>query len=418
VLETNFIKAKGKTLISRIDTKFLITIEYGSWVLAWIVAERCVFERESFYTKIRRDSYNSFFALSRLLALSLSRHHGYNPLVSWKILITASGVGHAGEQAQALLRQAGCQLVFPPKLGPLRAAELFPLLKGIDAVIASLDEFSAPVLSSQNGARLKIIARWGVGFDSVDLVAATRSGIVVTYTPGLLDEAVAEYTLALLLAMSRRVHEGYTAMRNTQWKVAWGHDLAGKTLGIVGCGRIGLAVARRAVGFNLRLIGYDPHPSAQARRLGIRLVTLEHLLARSDFVSLHAALTERSRRLIGKAELSKMKPTACLINTARGALVDEAALAAALSKKQIAGAALDVFATEPLPATNPLRSAPNLLLSPHQASFSFETGERVSTAAAQAVLAVMRGKRPKNVLNPDVFKSAEFKAKAKSKRPR
>ena len=344
---------------------------------------------------IRPPFYVSSFGLW-YLALSI---------MSWKILITASGVGRAGQQAQALLRGAGCKFVFPPKFGSLRAAELLPLLKKMDAVIASLDEFSAAVLTSQNASDLKIIARWGVGYDSVDLAAATGCGIVVTYTPGLLDEAVAEYTLALLLALARRVHDGYAAMRNKEWKVAWGHDLSGKTLGIIGCGRIGLAVARRAIGFDLRLLGYDPLPSKEGKKLGIRFVGLNKLLAQSDIVSLHASLTDRSRGLIGKAELAKMKPSAYLINTARGALVDEVALARALSKKQIAGAALDVFSTEPLPPDGPLHSAPNLLLSPHQASFTFESGERVSAAAAQAVLDLMRGKRPKNVLNPEVFRS-------------
>ena len=303
-----------------------------------------------------------------------------------------------------MLHAAGCRLVFPPKFGPLRAVELLPLLKKVDAVIASLDEFSDAVLSSREAAQLKIIARWGVGYDSVDLAAATGAGIVVTYTPGLLDEAVAEYTMALLLAVVRRVQQGYEAMKDNQWKVSWGHDLSGKTLGIIGCGRIGLAVAQRAAGFKLRLLGHDPHPSNEGRKLGIEFVSLNQLLARSDFVSLHASLSEKSRGLIGTAQLSKMKPTAYLINTARGALVDEKALAGALAKKKIAGAALDVFATEPLPQRSPLRSAPNLLLSPHQASFTYETGERVSSAAAQAVLDLMRGKRPRNVLNPEVLK--------------
>src|SRR5437879_372515 len=199
--------------------------------------------------------------------------------MSWTVLITDSVFGIAGKRTKALLREAGCKLVFPPKFRPLRAAELLPLLKNMDAVIASLDEFSAPVLASQNASDLKIIARWGVGYDSVDLAAATGCGIVVTYTPGLLDEAVAEYSLALLLALVRRVHEGYQAMCNNDWAVAWGHDLSGKTLGIIGCGRIGLAVARRAAGLNLRLLGHDPHPSKEGKKLGIRFVGLDKLLA-------------------------------------------------------------------------------------------------------------------------------------------
>jgi phosphoglycerate dehydrogenase-like enzyme len=323
--------------------------------------------------------------------------------MSWRVLVTASGLGRAGERAQVLLRQAGCELLFPAKFGPLRASELQPLLAGCDAVIASLDEYSSTVLEAAAAEGLKLIARWGVGYDSVDVAAATRRGIVVTYTPGLLDEAVAEYTFALLLALARRVVEGHSAMQQNQWKVSWGNDIAGKTLGIIGLGRIGLAVARRAAAFDLRVLACGPRPKPEADRLGVRMVSLDELLGASDFVSLHAALTPETRGLIGHPQLGRMKKSAYLINTARGALIDEPAVAAALREKQIAGAALDVFTVEPLPAGSPLRSAPNLLLSPHQASFSYETGERVSLATAEAVIDRMQGRMPRNVLNPEVL---------------
>ena len=326
----------------------------------------------------------------------------------WRVLITASGLSRAGEQAQTLLRNSGCQLIFPPKFGPLRAGELMPLLAGSDAVIASLDDYSEAVLTSPAAACLRIIARWGVGYDSVDLLAATRQRIVVTYTPGLLDEAVADYTFALLLALARRVHQSHLAMHDHQWKVAWGNDVTGKTLGIIGLGRIGLAVAGRAAAFNLRLLASDPMPNPEAKKFGVKFVPLDELLGESDFVSLHAALTAQTRGLIGDPQLRRMKPAAFLINTARGALVDESALAAALREKRIAGAALDVFVAEPLSHDSPLRSAPNLLLSPHQASFTYETGERVSLATAQAVLDLMEGRRPQNILNPEVFHVADF----------
>src|SRR6266581_1254769 len=298
--------------------------------------------------------------------------------MSWQVLITASGVARAGLQAQALLRESGCQAILPQKFGPLRASELMPLLAGKDAVIASLDEYSEDVLCSPAARNLKIIARWGVGYDSVDLAAATRRRVAVTYTPGLLDEAVADYTFALLLSLVRRVPEGHIAMRAREWKVTWGNDVAGKTLGIVGLGRIGLAVARRAAGFNLRILACSRKPKAPPENLSVEFVPVEQLLRDSDFVSLHAALAPETRGLIGDAELRLMKPNAYLINTARGALVDEMALASALLERRIAGAALDVFATEPLPLDSPLRDTPNLLLSPHQASFTYETGERVS----------------------------------------
>jgi phosphoglycerate dehydrogenase-like enzyme len=329
--------------------------------------------------------------------------------MSWKVLITARGVKPAGEQAQQLLRDAGCEIIFPPKFGPLTGDELISALAGMDAVLASLDGYSAEALASSAAGKLKIIARWGVGYDSVDVAAATRNGIVATYTPGILDEAVADYTFALLLSLARKVHEVHVTMQRGEWKNSWGDDVGGKTLGIIGLGRIGKAVARRATGFNLRVLAHTAHPSPD--NAGIEFVTLEKLLAESDFVSLHAALTPSTRSMIGEAQLRQMKPAAYLINTARGALVDELALVRALSENWIAGAALDVFTTEPLPAESVLRSAPNLLLSPHQSSYSRGTGERVSLTAAQSIVDLMNGKKPQNVLNPEVFASPALRAR-------
>jgi phosphoglycerate dehydrogenase-like enzyme len=198
-------------------------------------------------------------------------------------------------------------------------------------------------------------------------------------------------------------------MQRGEWKPSWGEDVAGKTLGIIGLGRIGKAVARRAAGFNMRVLAHTPHPSPENG--GIEFVSLERLLAGSDFVSLHAALTPSTRGMIGDAQLRQMKRGAYLINTARGALVDEAALVRALTENRIAGAALDVFATEPLPSGSALRTAPNLLLSPHQSSYARGTGERVSLTAAQAIVDLMNGKKPQNVLNPDVFESPQARAR-------
>ncbi len=199
-------------------------------------------------------------------------------------------------------------------------------------------------------------------------------------------------------------------MRQGDWKPTWGDDAGGATLGIIGFGRIGRAVARRARGFNMRLLVHTPHPPA-ADWPDVRFVPLDALLAESDFVSLLAALTPQTRGLIGEAQLGRMKKTAYLINTARGAMIDEAALNRALREGWIAGAALDVFVKEPLPAGSPLRSAPNVVLSPHQSSYGRATGERVSLAAAQAIVDLKSGRRPANVLNPDVFNSSALRAK-------
>ncbi|HVY70900.1 MAG TPA: phosphoglycerate dehydrogenase [Verrucomicrobiae bacterium] len=325
--------------------------------------------------------------------------------MSWKILITARTLETVGTRALELLREAKAELVNPPKFGPLKVAELLEVIDGADAVFASMDQFTEEVFASPRASKLKLISRWGVGYDAINVPAATKAGVVIAYTPGLLNDAVADYAFALMLAVARRLHEGHLSMRAGEWKSAWGHDITGKTLGIIGCGRIGQAMARRASGFNMRLLGYDIVPNPDAQKLGIEFVSLEELLARSDFVSLHSALTPQNRGLLGEAQLKAMKPSAYLVNTARGALVDEAALVKALEQRWIAGAAIDAFVVEPLPADHPLRRAPNLLLTPHQASFARDTGERVSTTAAQAIVDMIQGRKPQFVVNPEVFQS-------------
>ena len=333
--------------------------------------------------------------------------------MSWKVLITAPGIQKAGEHALALLRDAGCEISLAYKTGAPAGQELMELIEGKDAVIAGNDQYSADVLQSPAAARLKIISRWGVGYDAVDVPAATQLGIVITYTPGLMDEAVADYTFALLLALARRVPEGHVSMREGLWLPQWGHDLGGKTLGILGFGRIGRAVARRAQGFDMRIIAHDPSLPTGDETQSVQFVSFDELLSQSDFLTLHAALTPKNHGLIGEAQLRRMKPSAFLINAARGPLLDDTALLLALKEGWIAGAALDVFSIEPLPARYPFRSAPNLLLSPHQASCSFESGERVSDTTAQAILDLMSGRKPQIVLNPDVFQSPNLRAKVR-----
>jgi phosphoglycerate dehydrogenase-like enzyme len=330
--------------------------------------------------------------------------------MSWKVLITARTLNEVGQSALALLREAGCELTVPPRFGPYAAEELLPLLRDQQAVLASMDRFTADVLVSPEAAQLKIISRWGVGYDAIDIPAATARGVVVAYTPGLLNETVADFAFALLLSIARRVHVGHASMSQGKWEAAWGTDVFGKTLGILGYGRIGKAMARRATGFNMRLLAHDTRCEPNSEEPRIQYVCLDELLAESDFLSLHAALTGENRDLIGEAQLRRMKPTAYLINTARGALVDEGALTRALDEKWIAGAALDTFTVEPLPAAHPLRSAPNLLLTPHLASFARETGERVSLSAAQAIVDLMKGRKPQFLVDPSVYDSPKLRA--------
>ncbi|HTD85695.1 MAG TPA: phosphoglycerate dehydrogenase [Candidatus Binatia bacterium] len=333
--------------------------------------------------------------------------------MSWHVLITARTLDEVGAGALKLLKGAGCEMIIPPKYGPHRQDTLVPLLEGADAVLASTDQFNRDVLSCKAASKLKLISRWGVGYDSIDAAAATEQGIVVAYVPGVLNEAVADFAFGLLLALARRIHIGHLEMTQGQWRGVWGHDVHGKTIGIIGCGRIGSAMARRASGFSMRLLAYDVCKNAEAEKLGVEFVPLDTLLAEADFVSLHAASTPENRGLIAEAQLRKMKPSAYLINTARGALLDEAAVAKALQERWIAGAALDAFATEPLPADHPLRKAPNILLTPHLASFARETGEKVSMCAAQAIVDLLQGRKPQFIVNPDVFKSPALRVKLK-----
>jgi len=329
----------------------------------------------------------------------------------WNVLITARTMNETGVRALQSLRDAGCNVIIPPKQGPLTEAELLPALPNVDAVLASMDKFSDKVLSSPEARSLKLISRWGVGYDAIDIPAATRSGIAVAYCPGMLNEAVADLAFALLCAIARRVHEGHLIMRGGEWRIPWGHNIHGKTLGILGCGRIGQAMARRSAGFGMKLLGYDVAPSDEARKLGVQFVSLDELLAQSDFLSLHSALTPENRGMLGAAQLRRMKPNSYIINTARGALIDENALVRAVTEKWIAGAALDAYAVEPLPKDHPLRSAPNLLITPHQASCSYETGEQVSDAAAAAIVELMHGRKPRWVVDEKVYAAANLRAK-------
>ena len=332
--------------------------------------------------------------------------------MNWKVLNTAFTFKASGDNGIRMLEEGGCEVSTTGRPCPLNVESLKSELPGVDAVVAGSDDFCAEVLGAKEAKDLKIIQRWGVGFDAIDVEAATRNGIVVGYLPGFLDDVVADYHWALLLGIARRIPWGQTTMREGEWRPAWGHDVVGRTLGIVGCGRIGTAVARRARGFEMRLLGFDPEPKEAALEAGVEFVALEELLEQSDFVSVNCAATEENRGLIGEAELRRMKKTAYLINTARGSLLDEAAMVRALNEEWIAGAALDCFAKEPLAADHPLRSAPNVLLCPHMAPFAWGNAAEMNRGSAQNVLDVLAGKTTNLVVNPEVFDSSALRVKS------
>ena len=256
--------------------------------------------------------------------------------------------------------------------------------------------------------KLKIAANVAVGFDNIDVPACTKRRVAVTNTPGVLDETTADFAWTLLMAVARRVGEGEQLARSGQWK-GWdldqlcGTDVWGKTLGILGFGRIGRGVARRAGGFLMKVIYHDAvrAPEALEKELHAEYREFDRLLAESDFVSVHVPLLAETRRLLSTAQFSRMKPTAFVINTSRGPVVDEAALVQALEGGKIAGAALDVFENEP--AIHPGLKRPNVVLAPHIASASIETRTKMACMAAENVVALFSGKRPPNILNPEVL---------------
>ncbi len=318
-----------------------------------------------------------------------------------RVLVTARAFWVSGTEAEAELDRSGVQAIRSSVAGPLSEESLIRELEGCAAVIGSSDPYGAAVFSAR--PELQIVARCGVGIDSVDLDAATAAGVLVTNTPGAMTEAVADYTFGLMLALARRIHEADRTMRAGGWGELRGTLVAGKTLGLLGAGRIGQAVARRAIGFGMRVLACDP--ALQETTLLMTPVSLDELLAESDFLSLHAPGTPQTLGIMNRERFSKMKRTAYLINTGRGALVNEADLVACLSDGTIAGAALDVFRTEPLPADDPLRSAPNLLLTPHNAFNASEATELMSLLSARSVIEALAGHRPAELCNPAVWES-------------
>ena len=282
--------------------------------------------------------------------------------------------------------------------------ELIANLREADIVIVAAAQITRRVLESL--PRCRAIVRYGIGLDNVELAAATDSGIVVAHVLDFCTEEVSNHAVALMLALARRLLPNHRDAAAGLWRQPQAWTLApvhGQTLGIVGFGNIGRSVAGKARAFGLRLLAHDPYgdPNAAAE-LGAALVPLADLLAESDYVSLHTPLTPETRHLIGAAELRAMKPTAVLINTARGPVVDEAALVEALASGGIAGAGLDVFEEEPLPADSPLCRLGNVVLTPHVASVSPEAMRRLREEVGQAAADVLRGRRPKYVANPGV----------------
>jgi glyoxylate reductase len=300
-----------------------------------------------------------------------------------------------------------CKVTLHRKQTPPSRKEIMRNVAGKDAILCMLSDRIDRQVMGAAGPQLRIISSYSTGFEHIDVKEATRRGIYVTYTADILAEATADLTFALILACARNVVQGDRMVRQRRWKVGWAPDLLlgqqmhGSTLGIIGLGRIGSAVARRAKGF-----GMDVLYCGRSKKEGdlATYADLDDLLARSDFVSIHASMNDGSRHLINMNELRKMKRTAFIINTARGAIVNERDLVSALKKGLIAGAGLDVFEKEPLPASSPLIKMKNVVLLPHIGSASRQTREKMAQVAVNCVLDVMSGKRPDQyfLVNPQV----------------
>ncbi len=308
------------------------------------------------------------------------------------ILITSEYFGKFSGKARETLLLAGHTVTDNPYGHKfLSPEEIIPHIGRAEALICDLERISAEVIDA--APRLKAVARRGVGLDSVDLAKCAQRGIAVMRTPGLVEAPVAELVLAYILQLSRRIAENDRRMHEGAWEKILGHSVAGKTLGILGLGNIGREVAVRAKSFGMELIYCDRSAATSAE--GAERVGFDELLKRSDFLTLHIPLTSETRNIIDYAQLKQMKPTACVINTARGGIINEAALARALGEKVIAGAAVDVFDVEPN-TESPLRNLPGVILTPHIATFTVETFIAMDELCAKNLIEYFKMEREKD----------------------
>ena len=299
--------------------------------------------------------------------------------------------------------------VWPGEMPPT-PDELIYKVAGAAGILSLLTDKIDTAVMDAAGSGLKVISNYAVGYDNIDVPEATRRGIAVGNTPGVLTEATADHTFALLMAAARRVTEGDRQVRAGGWRT-WepmgllGADIHGATLGLVGFGRIGQAMARRAAGFGMRVLYHDPqYEGKQSAPDTAAATSLEKVLAESDFISIHVPLTDQTRRMFNQTAFDQMKAGAILINTSRGGVVDQDALYAALKSGRLAGAGMDVTEPEPLPMDSPLLTLENLVITPHIASASRATRERMAVMAAENLLAGIKEERLPNPVNPEVYR--------------
>lgn len=300
--------------------------------------------------------------------------------------------------------------VFEGEDNPVPREVLLKKIEKVEGLLCLLtDRIDVKTLDA--GKNLKVVSNYAVGFNNIDIDEATKKGVYVTNTPGILTETTADCAFALMMCIARRIAEADRHTRNGGWIHAWGpkmflgSDIHGKTLGILGMGRIGTAMTKRARGFDMNVIYYDSIRREDLEgKLGIKYYSFRDLLKESDFVSIHVPLTDATYHMIGEKELSSMKKTAFLINTARGPIVAEEALFHALKNRMIAGAGIDVFEKEPIEKDNPLLKLDNIVITPHIASASIDTRTNMAILAATNLIEVLKGRVPTNLVNPEVKK--------------
>jgi phosphoglycerate dehydrogenase-like enzyme len=312
-----------------------------------------------------------------------------------RVLITTDYL-RPGDDVDRYLRAAGLETTHRPLVGRRDPEDLVAALDDVEAALVANEPMTADVLS--RAARLRVVVRTGVGYDSIDVAAAARHGITVSNLPGINANAVAEYTLGLLLAAARRLVQSAGGVAGGGWPRADGHELRGATLGLIGYGAAARAVVPLARAFGMTVLCTTRVPEPGRTAGPVEFVDLADLLARSDYVSVHTALTERTRGLIGPAELRRMRPTAVLVNTARGAVVQEQALADAVRAGEIAGAALDVVTEEPLPANSPLRGVDGIVVYSHLAGQTAQARAAAGREGAAELVAALAG-RPRYAVN-------------------
>ncbi|MDI3312186.1 MAG: phosphoglycerate dehydrogenase [Thermoanaerobacterium sp.] len=310
-----------------------------------------------------------------------------------KILITPRSLQHKKSDIIEML--SGYEVLMNEKGKAFDENELKELIQDVDGIIVGVDKITREILN--NAKKLKVITKYGVGLDNIDIEYAKKLGIKITYTPGANKESVADLVFTMILELSRQLFKLDKIVRDNKWDKVIGREVYGKVIGIIGTGNIGKSVAKRATGFDMRILGYDMYPDHDfARQIGMEYVDLQTLLKNSDYITLHIPFTEDMRHFIDREKLNMIKSTAFIINTSRGELINEEALYEALKQKKFAGAALDVFEIEP-PYNSKLLELENVILSPHCGASTEDAIIRMNMMAVEGLKSVLEGKEPKFV---------------------